>query len=116
MKQNSLHQGVKRPFEETFQRQVEEVVGGQRHKRTLLDQHCANNLVRVLTKPHLKIPQLINTETLKVHPLIRNLFKIKVQHALLVGRLKCYLRNSKKSTQDGNILSNAQNSVQNSFL
>ena len=94
----SSYQGVKRPSEGALQRQVEEVVGGQRHKRTLLDQHCASNMVRVLTTHNLKIPQLVNAETLKVHPLIRNLFEIKVQHRLLVGRLKFPLKNSEKST------------------
>ena len=98
MKQNHLHQGVKRPSEGALQRQVEEVVGGQSHKRTLLDQHCTHNMVRVLTIPYLKIPQLVNAQTLKVHPLIRNLFEIKVQYALLVGRLKFPLKNSEKST------------------
>ena len=108
MKQNHLDQGVKCLFEGALQRQVEEVVGGQRHKRTLLDQHCANTMIRVLTTPYLKIPQLVNAETLKVHPLIRNLFENKAQHALLVGRLKLHLKNSETSTQDGNILSKVQ--------
>ena len=43
-----------------------------------------------------------------MHPLIRNLFNTKVQHASLAGRLNFNLKNWKKLTQDGNILSIVQ--------
>ena len=68
-------------------------VGDKHHKRTSSDQHHRNNMVIVLTTPYLNVPLLVIVEILKIHPLIKNLFDTKAQHAQLRGRTKFHLKN-----------------------
>ena len=72
-------------------------------------------MVRVIKSLYLNTPQLLDKDKSKVHPLIRNLFRVKAREAPLAGRLKFYSEKWEKLTQDGNILSIVQ-VFQNSFL
>ena len=72
-------------------------------------------MVRVIKSLYLNTPQLLDKDKSKVHPLIRNLFRVKAREAPLAGRLNFYSENWEKLTQDGNILSIVQ-VFQNSFL
>ena len=89
---------------------MEEVVEGVHYKRSSLEQ-ChkhRGSTVRVIKSPYLNIPQLLDVDRSKVHPLVRNLFHIKERQAPLAGRLKFYSENWEKLTQDGDILSIVQ--------
>ena len=65
-------------------------------------------MVRVIKSLYLNTPQLLDKDKSKVHPLIRNLFRVKAREAPLAGRLKFYSENWEKLTQDVNILSIVQ--------
>ena len=61
-------------------------------------------MVRVIKSPYLNNPQLLYVNKSKVHPLVRNLFQVKVRQAPLTGRPKFHRENWGKLTQDVNIL------------
>ena len=65
-------------------------------------------MVRVIKSPYLNNPQFLDVDKSKVHPLVRNLFRVKVRQAPLAGRLKFHSENWGKLTQDVNILSIVQ--------
>ena len=62
-------------------------------------------MVRVTKSSYLNTSQVLDVGRSKVHPLVRNLFHVKVRQAPLAGRLKFYSENWGKLTQDVNILS-----------
>ena len=65
-------------------------------------------MVSVTKSPYLNTPQLLDVDRSKVHSLDRNIFPVKARKAALAGRLKFYLENWDKLTQDVNILFIAQ--------
>ena len=65
-------------------------------------------MVRKIKSPYLYIPQILDVDRAKVHPLVRNLFHVKVRQAPQGIRLKFHLGNWEKLTQDLNILSVVQ--------
>ena len=83
----------KTPFRMSTSASRGKPVGDKHHKRTSSDQHHRNNMVIVLTTPYLNVLSLIIVEILKIHPLIKNLFDTKAQHAQLRGRTKFHLKN-----------------------
>ena len=62
-------------------------------------------MVRVIKSPFLNTPQHLDVDRSKVHPLVKNLFHVKVRQAPLAERLKFYSENLEKLTEDVNILS-----------
>ena len=83
--------GINHPFEGALQHcHIEEVVEGMHHKYSLLEQ-CQKHrgsMVRVIKPPYLNAHQLLDVDRSKVHPLVRNLFHVKVTQVSLTGRLK----------------------------
>ena len=65
-------------------------------------------MVRVIKSPYPNTPQLLDLGKSKLHHLVRNFFHVKARQAPLAGRLKFYLENWEKLTQDVNILSTVQ--------
>ena len=61
-------------------------------------------MVRIHKTRYFSIPQLVSIGISKEHPLIRNLFDTRIQHAPLTRRLKFHLKIWEKLTQDGNTL------------
>ena len=85
-------------------------MGDVHHKHSLLEQ-ChkqRESMVRVIKSPYPNTPQLLDVGKSKLHHLVRNFFHVKARQAPLAGRLKFYLENWEKLTQDVNILSIAQ--------
>ena len=62
-------------------------------------------MVRKIKSPYLNIPQFLDVDKSKVHPLVRNFFRVKVRQAPQAIRLKFYSENWEKLTQDLIILS-----------
>ena len=86
----------------------EEVEAGRAHHKHSSLEQChkqRSSMVRVTKSSYLNTPQVLDVGRSKVHPLVRNLFHVKVRQAPLAGRLKFYSENWGKLTQDVNILS-----------
>ena len=83
--------------------------GGNRHSLSKhRHKHHFPNKVSIQLAPCFNTPQLLDVDLKEVHPLIRNLLDSKIKQAPLAGRLRFYLKNWEKLTQDPNILAIVQ--------